>query len=135
MQRRLCSAILCLEAIVLGLTTLVFLPLTSVSTATALSIGLGLFAACLVVTGLLRYRFAYALGWAIQLVALGLGAVISVMYVLGTVFLVLWATAYLLGAKIERERAEWIAAHPEGGPGPEGEPVETRGTVPGGDAS
>ena len=37
MQRRLCAAILCLEAIVLGLTTLVFLPLISVSTGTALA--------------------------------------------------------------------------------------------------
>lgn len=122
MRRRLCAAILCLEAIVLGLTTLVFLPLISVSTGTALSIGLGLFAASLIVAGLLRHRFAYALGWALQVVALTLGAVISVMYVLGTVFLVLWATAYLLGAKIEREQAAWIAAHPEA------EPVETPGT-------
>jgi hypothetical protein len=113
MQRRLCSAILCLEAIVLGLTTLVFLPLTSVSTATALFIGLGLFVASLVLAGLLPYRFAYALGWVLQVVALVLGTVISVMYVLGTVFLVLWATAYLLGAKIEREQAQWLAAHPE----------------------
>ena len=113
MQRRLCSAILCLEAIVLGLTTLVFLPLTSVSTGTALSIGLGLFAASLVIAGLLRHRFAYALGWVLQIVALALGTVISVMYVLGAVFLVLWATAYLLGAKIEREQAQWLAAHPE----------------------
>ena len=115
MQRRLCAAILCLEAIVLGLTTLVFLPLTSVSTATALSIGLGLFVACLLVAGLLRYRISYGLGWAVQVVALGLGVVISVMYVLGTVVLVLWATAYFLGAKIEREQAAWIAAHPEHG--------------------
>ena len=63
--------------------------------------------------GLLRRQFAYGLGWAIQVVALGLGVVISVMYVLGTVFLVLWATAFFLGAKIEREQAEWLAAHPE----------------------
>lgn len=111
MQRRLCSAILFLEAIVLGLSTLVLLPLTSVSTGTGLGIGLGLFAACLLIAGLLRHAWAFGLGWAVQLVALGLGSIITVMYVLGTVFLVLWATAYLLGAKIERERAAWESAH------------------------
>jgi hypothetical protein len=125
MQRRLCSAILFLEAIVLGLSTLVLLPLTSVSTGTGLGIGLGLFVVCILVAGLLRHRWAFTLGWGVQFAALVLGTIISVMYVLGTVFLVLWATAYLLGEKIERERAAWEAADAarsrEGG-SPLGEP-------------
>ena len=29
------------------------------------------------------------------------------MFVLGLIFLALWATAYFLGRKIERERSEW----------------------------
>ena len=29
------------------------------------------------------------------------------MFFLGAIFLALWATAYLLGRKIEVERAEW----------------------------
>ena len=29
------------------------------------------------------------------------------MFVLGAIFLALWATAYFLGRKIEVERAEW----------------------------
>ncbi|MGN6250812.1 MAG: DUF4233 domain-containing protein [Marmoricola sp.] len=109
MQRRLCVAILSLEAIVLGLSTLVLLPLVDVSTATALGIGLGLMVACIVLSGLMRFRWALALGWLVQLAAIALGTVISAMYVLGVVFLVLWATAYFLGEKIERERAEWVA--------------------------
>lgn len=113
MQRRLCVAILSLEAILLGLTTLVLLPLGDVSTGAALGIGLGLMAACIVLCGLMRFRWAYALGWVVQLVAIGLGTAISAMYVLGAVFLALWATAFFLGAKIERERAEWEARHGE----------------------
>lgn len=109
MQRRLCVAILSLEAIVLGLTTLVLLPLVDVSTGAALGIGLGLMAACILLCGLMRFRWAYGLGWLLQLVAIGLGTVISAMYALGVIFLALWATAYFLGAKIERERAEWEA--------------------------
>ena len=121
MQRRLCAAILSLQAVVLGLTTLVLLPLVRVSTATALSIGLGLMAACLVIAGLLRFRWALVLGWLVQVLAVALGAVIPAMYVLGAVFLALWATAYLLGAKIERERAAWTA--PPDGPPPSGTPA------------
>jgi len=109
MRRRLCAAILLLEAIVLGLTTPVLLSLTSASTGTGLGIGLGLLVACVVVSGLLRFEWAYVFGWAIQAAALALGFVIGAMFVLGVIFLVLWGTAYFLGAKIERERAEWEA--------------------------
>ena len=110
MQRRLCATILLLEMIVLGLTTPVLVSVNHIAKGTALGIGLGLAAACLVVAGLLRFRWAYVLGWAIQVAAIALGVQIGAMVVLGVVFLALWATAYLLGAKIERERAAWEAA-------------------------
>lgn len=110
MQRRLCAAILLLEMVVLGLTTPVLVSVNHAATGTALGIGLGLAGACLVVAGLLRFRWAYALGWVIQVAALALGVEIGAMVVLGVVFLALWATAYLLGARIERERAAWEAA-------------------------
>ena len=109
MQRRLCVAILSLEAIVLGLSTLVLLPVVDVSTGTALAIGLGLMVACVLLSGMMRFRWAYALGWLVQIAAIALGTVIGAMYVLGVVFLALWATAYFLGDKIERERAAWEA--------------------------
>jgi uncharacterized protein DUF4233 len=107
MQRRLCAAILALEAIAFGLSTPVLISVAGVSTATALWIGLGLTVACIVVAGLLRFEWAYWLGWAIQLGAVALGFEIGTMFVLGGIFLALWATAWFLGRKIERERAEW----------------------------
>ena len=76
-----------------------------VDTATALWIGLGLAVACLLVAGLLRYPWAYWLGWAVQVAAIALGFVVTTMFVLGAIFLALWATAYFLGRKIEVERA------------------------------
>jgi hypothetical protein len=109
MQRRLSATILFLQAIVLGLTTPVLVSLTSVPKGTSLAIGLGLLVACLLAAGMLRFRAGYALGWLIQVAALALGFVIGAMFVLGVIFLVLWATAYFMGAKIERERAEWEA--------------------------
>ncbi len=107
MQRRLCAAILTLEAIAFGLATPVLISVAGVSTAAALWIGLGLTVACLLVAGLLRFPWAYWLGWAIQLGALALGFEVGTMFFLGAIFLALWATAWFLGRKIERERAEW----------------------------
>jgi hypothetical protein len=109
MQRRLCAAILSIEAIAFGLSTPVLISVAGVSTATALWVGLGLTVACILVAGLLRFEWAYWLGWAIQVAALALGFVVHAMFVLGAIFLALWATAYFLGRRIEVERAEWIA--------------------------
>ena len=46
----------------------------------------------------------------IQGAAIGLGFVIPLMFVLGGIFALLWGSAYFLGRKIERERAEAFAA-------------------------
>ena len=106
MQRRLCSAILVLEAIVLGLTTPVLVHDDGLSDTAALVIGLGLCVACILVAGMLRRRWAYGIGWAIQVAALALGVLITMMFLLGVIFAALWATAYFLGEKIDREKAE-----------------------------
>ena len=109
-RRGMCAAILCLEAITLGLTTPVMISVAGVDTATALWVGLGLAVACLLLAGLLRAEWAYSLGWVIQGAAIGLGFLVPLMFFLGAVFALLWATAYLLGRKIERERAAAYAA-------------------------
>ena len=104
----MCAAVLSLEAITLGLTTPVMISVADVDTATALWIGLGLAVACLLLAGMLRTEWAYSLGWVIQVAAIGLGFVIPLMFVLGGIFALLWGTAYLLGRKIERERAAGV---------------------------
>jgi|EndMetStandDraft_8_1072994.scaffolds.fasta_scaffold82239_3 hypothetical protein len=121
MQRRLCAAILLLEAIAFGLCTPVLTTVNGVSTATGLSIGLGLTVACLIVSGLLRFTWGYWLGWAIQVAAVLVGFAVTTMFFIGAIFLALWATAYVLGRKIEVERAQWEASgeYP-GSPDPSG---------------
>lgn len=109
-RRGMCAAVLSLEAITLGLTTPVMISLTDVATSTALVVGLGLALACLLIAGMLRGEWAYALGWAVQIGAIGLGVVIPLMFFLGAIFALLWGTAYFLGRKIERERAAAYAA-------------------------
>ena len=109
-KRGMCAAILSLEAITLGLTTPVMINLADVPWRTAVTVGLGLCIACLLLAGLLRWEAAYAVGWLIQVVAIGLGFVVPIMFVLGAIFALLWGTAYFLGRKIERERAAAYAA-------------------------
>ena len=82
-RRGMCAAVLSLEAITLGLTTPVMIFVADVAVGAALAIGLGLAVACLVVAGMLRGEWAYALGWLIQVGAIALGVVIPVMFFLG----------------------------------------------------
>ncbi len=107
----MCAAVLTMEAITVGLTTPVMITIGDVPTPTALGVGLGLAAACLLVAGMLRAEWAYGAGWAIQAAATGLGFVVPLMFVLGPLFALLWGTAYGLGRKIERERAAAFAAY------------------------
>ncbi len=109
-RRGMCAAILSLEGVTLGLTTPVMVTIADVPLGTALWVGLGLAVACLVLAGMLRGEWAYALGWGLQALAIGLGFVVPIMFFLGTVFAALWAVAYLLGRKIERDRAAAYAA-------------------------
>ncbi|MCW2853448.1 MAG: hypothetical protein JWM84_3112 [Nocardioides sp.] len=109
-RRGMCAAVLSLEAITLGLTTPVMISVADVAVSTALVVGLGLMLACLLVAGMLRSEWAYGLGWAIQVAAIGLGFVVPLMFVLGAIFALLWGSADFLGRKIERERAAAYAA-------------------------
>jgi len=114
-RRGMCAAVLTLEAIVLGLSTPIMITLGHVSKGTALSFGLGLAVACLLVAGLLRKEWGYWLGWALQVGAIALGVLASLMWFLGALFALLWGCAYFLGRRIEDERAAaWAAYDAEG---------------------
>lgn len=107
----MCAAVLCLEAIALGLTTPVLITVADASVAAACAIGLGLALACLLLAGMLRGEWAYLLGWAVQVGAVLVGLLVPIMFVLGGIFAILWGMAYFLGRKIERERAAAYAAY------------------------
>ncbi len=105
MRRRLCSAILLLQSVVLGLSTPVLVQGEDLSTTQALVIGLGLAGSCILVSGMLRSPWGYYLGWAIQAGSLALGIFTPVMIVLGGIFALLWFTAFRLGGTIDRDKA------------------------------
>lgn len=110
-RRGMCAAVLCLEAITIGLTTPVMITIADVAVGTALFVGLGLAVVCLLLSGMLRTPWAYAAGYVVQVAAVGLGFVIPMMFFLGGIFAALWAAADYLGRRIEREKAEAWAAY------------------------
>jgi hypothetical protein len=105
-RRSLCAAMLVLQAIVLFLTGVVTIGLSDIGATASLSIGVGLALLCLLAAGLLGRPGGYALGWLVQVVSIGLGFVTLAMVFLGVVFAALWATAYFMGIRIDREKAE-----------------------------
>lgn len=105
-QRAMCAGMLALQAVVLFLSGLVLTGITDLGFARSVGTGLALALLCLVAAGTLRRPWGYWLGWAVQVVSLGLGFVVTPMFFLGAVFAALWATAYFLGARIDREKAE-----------------------------
>ena len=120
-RRSLCAAMLVLQAVVLFLAGVVTIGLTDLGATTSLLGGLGLALLCVAVAGMLGRPFGYAAGWFVQALSIALGFVVTAMFFLGVVFAALWATAYFLGERIDRERAErlvlereWQAKHGNG---------------------
>jgi hypothetical protein len=107
----MCAAVLTLEAIVIALSSAVMITLGGVDKGLALGTCLGLAAACVVVSGLLRKEWGYYAGWALQVGAIALGLLTPTMWFLGAIFAMLWGTAYFLGLRIEQERAAAFAAY------------------------
>lgn len=66
--------------------------------------------ACLLVSGMLRRPWGYAVGSVLQVGVVATGFWVPTMFFLGAVFAVLWVVALRAGTRIERERAEHAAA-------------------------
>lgn len=57
-----------------------------------------------------------AAGTVAQIPVLAMGLLVPMMYFVGGIFVVLWFYALRLGSRVDRERAEYDAAHPETAP-------------------
>ncbi|GAA3812386.1 DUF4233 domain-containing protein [Cellulomonas soli] len=111
------QTILVLEAFVVLFATLVVHGLRTYPTGPVWAVGGGLVVLLLVASGWVGRPGGYVVGWVLQgwLLAASLLApagardltVITVV-----VFVALWAVALRLGGRIDRERAEYDAAHP-----------------------
>lgn len=68
-------------------------------------VGLSLSVILMLFPAILGKPGTYLMGWLLQIVVLGLGVFVPLMYLLGTVFLVLWAWGMIAGGTIDKARA------------------------------
>lgn len=101
-MRTLAAAVLTAEGLVLFFATLVAKDLSDVAGGTVWAVGGAGALSALLLAGLLRHRWAYIAGSALQPLVIAAGFVVPVMFFLGTLFTALWFTALRLGAKAER---------------------------------
>jgi hypothetical protein len=104
-MRSLASIVLGFEALVLALVTPVMISVADIKPSTALPLCLGLAVLAILAAGLLRNQIGYALGWVVQVAAVGLGFVVPVMFVLGLAFAAFWVLAIVLGRRIDEAKA------------------------------
>jgi uncharacterized protein DUF4233 len=110
-RRSLASIVLGFEVIVVFLAALVIWGLAPTENGTfdlppwiALAAGGVLILGLVATIGLLRFRWGYGVGWAIQALILASGLLNPAMYFVGAIFGGLWAYCMVVGARIDRER-------------------------------
>ncbi len=98
-------SVLLFEVIVFALAIPVMIFIGEVPAGTAAGFGGGAALLALVAAGTLRRPFGYPLGWATQLVGVGLGLLIATMYVVGVMFLAIWLISFILGKRLDARPA------------------------------
>ncbi|SDS67004.1 DUF4233 domain-containing protein [Paraoerskovia marina] len=86
------------------------------SATTVWVIGGTLMVALLVLSRTLDSTGGYVAGSLVQVPVLATGIAIPLMLLVGAIFVVMWIASLVLGSRIDRERAEYDAAHPETAP-------------------
>lgn len=107
-MRRMAASVLVFEAFIalfFGLVAAKLHPSDDWLVAVALGV------ACILLSGMMRYRWAYGVGWALQIGFIAAGFLVTDMFVLGVLFTAIWWAGLHFGAKAERIRAERIAAY------------------------
>ncbi len=89
--------------------------------ATYLWVGVGLAVLAIAAAGSMRRPYGVTLGWLVQVGTFVAGAVLPMMVVVGFIFLAMWVTCLVQGAKIDvtdaRRRAEAAGGAEPGGAG------------------
>ena len=106
------QTILVLEAVLVFFATLVAFGLKVAPAGAVWAVGGALSILLILVSGTVSRPGGYAAGWVAQLLVLAGGFWVPMMFVIGGIFVVLWWFALRLGGRIDRERAEYDAAHP-----------------------
>lgn len=68
---------------------------------------------CILLSGMMRYRWAYGVGWVLQIGFIAAGFLVTDMFVLGVIFTAIWWAGLHFGAKAEQIKAQRMAEQPE----------------------
>jgi hypothetical protein len=109
-QESLGSIVLGFELVVVFLGTLVVFGLHALPPAPALTGGAVLIVLMIVAIPLLRFRVGYWLGWFVQLVVIASGFLVAMLFIVGAIFAAIWAYSMIAGARLDRRKAEYLAA-------------------------
>ena len=103
--RIIAATTLTCEALVVIFAGLVAKDLSSLSLGAALGISAALAVGCLVAAGMLRTRRGYVLGSILQVLIIGYGFWVHMMFVVGVIFTVLWVVCLWQGQRIDAIQA------------------------------
>jgi Protein of unknown function (DUF4233) len=104
-QRTLGSMLMAFESFVVFFATLVAFGLKVADGPTVWLVGLNLSFLLIATPGILGRKFSYYWGWFLQLAIVAIGIWVPLMYVVGGIFVCLWAWAMIAGSTIDKARA------------------------------
>ena len=106
-QASLGQVVLGFELIVVGLAALTIFGLGALPAWLALGGGAAVCILMVVTIGLMmKYRWAFILGWAIQALVVLSGFAVTMLFLIGAVFVGIWAFAMTAGAKLDSQKKE-----------------------------
>ena len=103
-KRSLASIVLGFEIIVVFLAALVFNGLGALPPLAALGGGAVVVAVFAATIALLRFPFAYVVGWILQVILVASGFINPVMFVIGGVFAGMWVYSMVTGTRIDKQK-------------------------------
>ena len=106
------QTILVLEAVLVFFATLVAYGLRLAPSSSVWLVGGALSVLLILLSGFVSRPGGYVAGSVAQVLVLAAGFWVPTMFVVGGIFVILWWVALRLGGRIDRERAEYDAAHP-----------------------
>lgn len=104
------AATLALEAFLVFFATLVAVGLSDLPDRAVWAAGGALAVACVLAAGVVRRPGGLVIGWVLQALVLATGFWVPAMFVMGGVFVAMWAWLLSVGRRIDRDRAAWASA-------------------------
>ncbi|WP_166790572.1 DUF4233 domain-containing protein [Cryobacterium tagatosivorans] len=103
-KRTLATIVLGFEIFVVALAALVMFGLDQLPPAVALGGGAALCLAMVALIWLLRFDWAYALGWALQAGLVATGFLNPAMFFVGAMFAAMWTYCMITGTRIDHQK-------------------------------